>query len=96
MPVGAATGTTCWSGGKNCRPVGHQPPMRSRAGNPYNKGALQGPPADDDMKERGSAAARDAQFARPGGTARGHARGRRDVGRRRFLGDGGAAEGRGL
>ena len=48
------------------------------------------------LKERGSAAARDAQFARPRGTARGHARGRRHVGRRRFLGDGGAAEGRGL
>ena len=70
-------------------------PRCAERGNPYNKDALHGPPADD-VKERGSAAARDAQFARTGGTARGHARGRRDVGRRRFLGDGGAPEGRGL
>ena len=82
------------AGGKNCPTCGATDAIRR--GNPYNKGAPQMAYRPMTMKERGAAAAQDAQFARSRGTARGHARGRRDVGRRRFLGDGGAAEGRGL
>ena len=88
-----ATGTTCWPA---ARTAGRLRRCDGARANPYTIRTRSKASVAHDLKERGSAAAHDAEFARSGGTARGHARGRRDVGRGRFLGDGGAAQGRGL